>query len=917
MTDRDRFERVDALFRAACVLPREEREQFLDAECEDDSALRLEVESLLAVDAETDGPLDDAPLLPNSIAAAVGVPPAPEGDAAAPERIDGYRIIRIIGRGGMGVVYEAEQESPRRRVALKVINPGLVTPGLLRRFNFETEALGRLQHPGIAQIYAASTYDAGAGAQPYFAMELVEGTVLTRHAGLRRLSARARLELLARVCDAVHHAHQRGVIHRDLKPANILVTDDGRPKILDFGVARATDSDLQITTMPTHIGQIVGTVPYMSPEQAGGDASGLDTRSDVYALGVIGYELLTGRLPYDVRDKMLHEALRAIREDDPTPLVTHSRVLAGDVATIIGKALEKDPARRYQSASALAADIRRHLHDEPISARPPSVWYQLAKFTRRNKPFVAAGSIATATLVLATCVSIGFALSESNQRRLAEQQHAQADERFNEVRELANTFLFKVDEQLVGVAGATPARETLVTTALEYLDQLADDVGSDPELLSELADAYIRVGDIQGNPRKPNLGDSTAALESYRRSLEIRRRLVEARPDDALMRRKLAGAHRHIGVLYSYLGRPQDTLDSFNRALAITDNVLADDPDSIEALRDRALVVSMIGDIQEQMGRFEESLASYRRALDGAAALVDLDPDQRRARRSLSIDHNNVGNALRRLDRDAEALEHFETALALRKALADEAPDDLRAQRDLAVSYNNLGNINRAMDRNEESLAMYQRALEIFRRHAELDPSNARARFDLAVCYEKVGLALEAVDRPAEALDIYRRCLEMRRTFIEDDPDNLYSWIALAIGHDRSGDALRTLGRKTEAMDHFRDALESISPVIETDPHNALAQTVSCMVTCKLGELHEALAGAAEPGSADEATHRAEAARWYERSAAIRDAAAKLGVRLQAEPERLDAALQRVRSAAHESRDGADASMDHAVGSAG
>jgi eukaryotic-like serine/threonine-protein kinase len=312
-----------------------------------------------------------------------------------PDRIGNYRLFDLanpLGSGGMGIVYRAEQLTPDgqvlRAVALKIIRPGVATPAMLRRFEHEAATLAKLQHPGIATIYEAGTFDVGAGAQPFFAMELVEGVPLTTYAKQQNLGTRERLKMISRICEAVQHAHQKGVIHRDLKPANILISPQGGPKVLDFGVARATDSDLQTTTLRTDIGQLIGTIPYMSPEQASGESDDLDTRSDVYALGVMAYELLAGRLPYNVPGRLIHEAVRIIREEEPTRLSSINRALRGDVEIIVGKALEKEPQRRYQSASDLASDIERYLNDEPIVARPPSAAYQLRKFARRNQSLV-------------------------------------------------------------------------------------------------------------------------------------------------------------------------------------------------------------------------------------------------------------------------------------------------------------------------------------------------------------------------------------------------------------------------------------------------------------------------------------------------------------------------------------------------
>jgi eukaryotic-like serine/threonine-protein kinase len=339
----------------------------------------------------------------------------------------------MIGEGGMGIVYEAEQEHPRRNVALKVIKPVLPNSKMLRRFQQEAQALGRLQHPGIAQIYEAGMADVGAGSQPYFAMEFVRGQSLREYAESHRLDTRHRLELIAKVCDAVQHAHQRGLIHRDLKPGNILVDETGQPKILDFGVVRLIGRDAA-TTIQTNVGQLVGTLAYMSPEQVLADPLELDTRSDVYALGVILFELLAGRLPYNI-GKQIHEAVRAITEDDPSRLSLISPAYRGDIETIAAKALEKDKTRRYGSAAEMAADITRYLKDEPIIARPASAGYHLRKFARRHKGFVGAAAVVFAVMIAAVIVSriqVVRAREAETNARLAETRAVDANNKMTE-----------------------------------------------------------------------------------------------------------------------------------------------------------------------------------------------------------------------------------------------------------------------------------------------------------------------------------------------------------------------------------------------------------------------------------------------------------------------------------------------------
>jgi len=325
-----------------------------------------------------------------------------------------YRILRLIGEGGMGGVYEAEQEHPRRTVALKIIKAGMASSELLRRFEQESQALGRLQHPGIAQIYEAGTVDTGFGTQPYFAMELIHGQSPREYAEANHLKVRDRLNLMVKICDAVHHAHQRGLIHRELKPGNILVDETGQPKILDFGVARVTDSDTRVT-LQTDMGQLIGTLAYMSPEQALADPLDIDTRSDVYSMGVILYELLSGRLPYTL-SKKVHEAIQAIREEAPARLSTSNRTLLGDIETIVAKALEKERDRRYASAAEMAADIQRYLNDDPIVARRPSASYQLQKFARRNKALVS-GVAAVFIVLVAGVVAVSWYATEVAQQR--------------------------------------------------------------------------------------------------------------------------------------------------------------------------------------------------------------------------------------------------------------------------------------------------------------------------------------------------------------------------------------------------------------------------------------------------------------------------------------------------------------------
>ena len=633
-----RYIRLKRIFAMARNLSGDERTRLLYQECGRDPGLRLEIEDLLRSH-DDDLPFLERPALGEAFSLG-------RRDYAPGDRVGAYTILEPIGEGGMGVVYLAEQQQPHRTVALKLIRPGLAGKELVRRFEREAEALGHLSHPGIAQIYEAGVSDG----VPFIAMERVQGLTLLEHVRVTQPDLEARLQLFLGICEAVQHAHQHGVIHRDLKPGNLLVEqtmDGARARILDFGVARVTSTELCATTLQTHLGELIGTIQYMSPEQASGDSRQVDTRSDVYCLGVILFELLSGRLPYDLTGRVLQDATRVIREEEPTSLAALDPSLRGDLDTIVGKALEKDRERRYASAGELAADLRRHLNDEPIVARAPSAIYQLRKFARRNRALVIGVAVVLLTLA-AGLLGTTWKWLEADQARAAEaRQRIRSEQLLNDLRRLARTFIFDFHDRIQYLPGSLDARRLIVSAALAYLDRLAHEAPAEPALLFELALAYGRIGDIQGLPSMPNVGDTSGALKSY----ETAQALLDRVPADASSRERL--------------------------------------------WRERINTLLRLGDLHGTRGDSGRALEFYTRAQARAREQLEQDLSNARVEAAYSTTCQRLGDLLFSLGRTDAALEQLETAREIARRLGS-GSDDPAALRAQAVAELKLSELHRA-----------------------------------------------------------------------------------------------------------------------------------------------------------------------------------------------------------------------------
>lgn len=729
MSDQDQFRRIEELFAEAVGLTGEGRAAYLDHACAGDTALREKLESLLQADTGVSSSrLDRGP----GVRAADVIGQVLWRD---PEQIGGYRVVRRIGSGGMGVVYEAEQERPARRVAIKLLRAERLTDAGVRRMEFEGEVLGRLSHPGIATVFEAGVWEDGGVSRPFVAMELIEGAPITDHAGMAGLVLRERLVLMARVCDAAHHAHQRGVIHRDLKPGNILVDAAGDPKIVDFGIAGDLSGAGDAGRAVTHTGQLLGTLAYMAPERLSG-ARVTDARSDIYSLGVVLYELLSGRLPHGFAadgSGSLTDAIRRVTETDPSPLGAFDQALRGDVEVIAMAALARDPERRYASAAAMAEDIRRLLADLPILARRPSTVYQVRKFARRNRGLVSAGVVLLLG-VIAGVAGVGLGLREAvAQRVVAEARELEAEaalaeaenereraERQASIATAINSFINM--DLLAQAAREGMGRDVTVKQAVDAAAVTLDDRFEDEPLVrASIRNSIAGIYD--------SLSEYEPAETQYRRAIG---EFVSAGADGEELAEL---ARQDLGRMYRRLSRydeAQEILIPLQQRLAARHGV--GDERSLRALIDLAAMRSDLGDY------------------DGAFALLErFDRD----RAGVFADESSVviravearGNLYFNQRRFEEAAVDFARVAAFRERDDEQDYDELTPLANLAASYEGLG-------RYDEAEPIYRRVLEIERRLGGRDNLESLATaFNLAFLLESMG-------RYDEAEPLYRDTLE-------------------------------------------------------------------------------------------------------------------------------------------------------------
>jgi serine/threonine-protein kinase len=783
-----------------------------------------------------------------------------------------YELMEEVARGGMGVIYKARQLSLNRTVALKMILAGeFALPEEVQRFRLEAEAAANLDHPNIVPIYEVGECDG----QPYFSMKLVDGGNLSEHQARLARRPRDAARLLAQVARAVHHAHQRGLLHRDLKPANILLDAEGRPHVTDFGLAKRVAVPGQAggsgpgSGWPslTNPGTAVGTPSYMAPEQAAGHKGALTTAADVYSLGAILYELLTGRPPFKA-ETPLNTLLEVMHQEPVPPRLLQPR-LDRDLEMICLKCLHKEPGRRYASAAALADDLQRYLAGEPVQARPAGPLGRAGRWCRRNPALAAAAGLAAAALAAAVVVSCLYAVAQSHhaarlaeeeaqlQRALeaaeasagearqraaeAERERARADDSFRQAHQAVNDAM-RLTDGLAHLPGSQQPRKQILAALLKYYQNFVEQHGDDPRLRGELAAAYSSVGHINDAT-----GARTEALAAYQRSLALYQDLAREQPDDPRWQGALVHALNNVGVLQDVLGQPTAGQESVRQALEVCQRRLREQPDAREGLRDLATLYHHMGCQERDAGRFDrayEHLGDARALLE---QLVCTNPRSVPLQAELALCVNNTGVLHGQLDRLHEALRCFDEARAIRERLADDG--DRGSQLALAASYRDTGVTYHRLSRRDEALGFYQKAHDIRKRLADQNPEVSSYKGDLADSLNDVGnIHLDKGELKA-ALESYQGALHLHEWLVERDPNVAGRQADLARSHVNCGEVLKTNRQHQDALRAFGRARDIEERLVKENPdryefHHDLARNLDLtgQTLNQLGRAGEGLA---------------------------------------------------------------------------
>ncbi len=717
----------------------ENRPTALDCLCRGDAELRREVESLLAFEADADEVLHTAMVPGIALRTA----------AKAPETIGPYKLLRELGQGGMGVVYLGQRADGEysKQVAIKLITAGRHDGAMQRRFKRERQILAQLEHVGIARLL-----DGGATAegQPYFVMEYVEGLPLQEYCNGNKLSVTDRLRLFLRVCEAVSYAHLQLIVHRDLKPGNILVTAEGVPKLLDFGLGRALDAESSDEAV-TLTGMPMLTPAYASPEQVRGEPYAVST--DVYSLGVIFYELLAGKRPYRVPAGSYLEIARAIAEQEPVPLSAAAdpgplrRQLAGDLERIAAKVLEKDATRRYHDVRELAADLRRYLEGRPVLARPATLWYRTTKLLRRHRVGVPAAALAVALIIV-------FAGAAWWQARRAER-------RFEQVRSLAHSVMFELDDAIAKLPGSTAAQELLVRRALEYLASLAREAGGNAELQQEVALGYERVAIVQGYLAESNLGHVVAALGNFRKSHEILEELQKRDSANAAVRHDYLRVTNELTSAYGSAGQFGKASATARKGVEAAETDFRKDPDGLRSMAELAAAYGTLADTLTDVQAYDRAISLRQKVEELARKVAEGKPNDLESMRSLAVAQKRLGALYGVTQRFAECRREYEAARAIDERRCALLPRDTRAKLDLSYDYSDLGWVTARAGAFADALVSHRKALALRQEVAAIDPNDMRAAVSVASSVDRIGQVLYRMGDLKASLSELQRAVQL------------------------------------------------------------------------------------------------------------------------------------------------------------
>jgi non-specific serine/threonine protein kinase/serine/threonine-protein kinase len=842
--------RLQELFAGALERTAEEREAFLVGECGADSALLQNLRSLLGAHeaAQDESIWQQKPNLFSDLA---------ETDATGRcgDKIGPFRITGLIDVGGMGAVYRGMRGDSEysQMVAIKFVKRGMDTDSIVRRFRKERQILANLEHPSIARLLDGGSTPDGL---PYLVMEYIDGKPLNEYCQNPALSVRAKLTLFCEICSAVHYAHQHLVIHRDLKPSNILVTGNGTPKLLDFGIARILAPEAERgNTETNNINERALTPGYASPEQINGES--ITTASDVYSLGVILYEILTGRSPYGEGKRTAAELMRAVCGEQPEKPSGKSRALRGDLDNIVLMALRKEPSRRYASAEQFSEDVRRYLDVLPVYARGDGLTYVASRFVRRHWAAAGTSALIAAGLVCGIVVTT--------------RAEARAERRFNDVRQLAHSFVFDYYDAIEALPGSTPVRQRLVKEALHYLDSLSGETDS-PSLERELVEAYVKISRVQGNTYESNLGDVAGALASvhrgisigtelakrdasaetlealggaylelaellhgdnrleaaeraYRQAMELSQRAVEMKPSDGGMALQLMRTERHLGDLNgaegtANLGRSREAGELYRKAASDGEKILKEHRNVLAVQRALYKTYVTMAGLASTTGYPEEGMDGYRKALAAMHAISAANPNDANDRMEIAGTSIRLAREYMAAGKPEEALKYFLEAEGIVSSLCQVDPRNELYQRNLSVTEVHIGNALLKEGKAREAIGHFSSAAGMSTQLLAAHPGSVEFLSDLALAERKSGQAWAAAGDNGGARMHAQKSLAILEKLAENSRD-----VSLTASLARSEQAAGEIELKGKgvaaAMTYFSKAQSNFAKLAKADPSNA------------------------------------------------------------------------------------------------